>query len=50
MSKNLGVGAGGGGVFRRDNCIGVQLLESSCLILVLIFGQEMLYEVFSVRL
>ena len=54
MLKNLGVrgrvGVGGGDVFVKDDCIGVQLLETYCFILLLIFGREMLYEVLSVRL
>ena len=43
-------GGGGGDVFVKDDCIGVQLLETYCFILLLIFGREMLYEVLSVRL
>lgn len=46
-----GQGWGGGGdVFVKDDCIGVQHLETYCFILLLTFGWEMLYEVLSVRL
>ena len=45
-----GQGGGGGDVFVKDDCIGVQLLETYCFILLLTFGWEMLYEVLSVRL